>query len=454
MSPNQPAAGHHDPWTSDRPAGVTLAPPVSERDLAENLKHRLVEELQSGLDPATVGQLTEGQVREKLEERAERMYRKYPDLQDVFEREAMIQLVLDEVFGYGPIEPLRREPDASDILINGPRQVYVERRGQLRLSGVTFKDEEHLNKVIRRMVAGTNRQFDRNSPLLDARLPDGSRVNIVGKPPALNGPVVSIRRFGARPLTLEDLLANATAARPVLDFLSASVRAKVNIIISGGTGSGKTTLLNALSRCIPDSERVVTVEDTGELELQQPHVVKLEAVPCDSDDGVAVTMRQLVNNALRMRPDRIIVGECRGAEALEVLQAMNSGHDGGLATIHANTTRDALSRLEMMIALAGTDIPLWVIRKQIAASVNLIVQVSRVPGGRRKVMAVSEITGTEGDTIAMHDVFEYLQTGVDADGVVTGHFRATGIRPKCLKKLAVSGANLAPDMFTARRLEV
>jgi pilus assembly protein CpaF len=434
------------------PTGVPAAP-LSERDLAESLRNRLFDELLAAVDPGKVGALSEDQVRQKLDERAERMYRDYPDLQDVFEREAMIQLVLDEMFGYGPIEPLRREGDTSDILINGPRQVFVERRGQLRLTDVTFRDEEHLTKVIRRMVAGTNRHFDRNSPILDARLPDGSRVNIVGKPPALNGPVVSIRRFGARPLTLEDLLINKTATKTMLDFLTASVRARVNIIISGGTGSGKTTLLNALSRFIPDTERVVTVEDTGELELQQPHVVKLEAVPADPNGEGAVSMRELVRNALRMRPDRIIVGECRGGEALEALQAMNTGHDGGLVTVHANTTRDALTRLEMMIALTGTDIPLWVLRKQIAASVNLVIQVSRVPGGRRKIMAVSEVAGTEGDTIAMHDLFEYVQTGVDADGVVTGHFRATGIRPKCLKKLAMTGATLPAETFIERRLD-
>src|SRR5262245_8653332 len=452
MTPITPQPDPHLPRPVVARAAVP-APPVSEQDVVENLRNRLLDELLAAVDPAKIGPLSEDQVREKLELRAEKLYRDYPDLQDVFEREAMTQLVLDEVFGYGPIEPLRREPETSDILINGPRQVFVERKGLLRLTGVTFRDDEHLMKMIGRMVAGTSRPFDRKSPILDARLPDGSRVNIVGKPPALNGPVVSIRRFGTRPLTLEDLLANKTAPKALLDFLTASVRGRVNIIISGGTGSGKTTLLNALSRYIPATERVVTVEDTGELELQQPHVVKLEAQPADPDGTGEVTMRELVRNALRMRPDRIIVGECRGGEALEVLQAMNTGHDGGMATVHANTTRDALSRLEMMIALTGTDIPLWVLRKQIAAAVTLIVQVSRVPGGRRKIMTVSEIAGTEGDTIAMHDIFEYVQTGVDADGLVTGNFRATGIRPKCLKKLAVAGSSLPSEMFTERRLD-
>ena len=288
--------------------------------------------------------------------------------------------------------------------------------------------------------------------MVDARLPDGSRLNAVLNPPALNGPLVSIRRFGVRPLTVDDLMAKETLTPPMLEFLSACVKARISIIISGGTGSGKTTLLNALSRFIPGHERLVTIEDTAELQLQQPHVAKLEAQPPDLSGEGAVTMRDLLRNALRMRPDRIIVGECRGGEVIEMLQAMNTGHEGSLTTIHANSSREALERVELMVLLEGIDVPVLAIRRLLASSVSLIVQVARLPGGLRKVVAISEISGMEGEMISMHDLFNYVQTGVDERSSVVGYFQATGIRPLCLKRLAIRGAVLPADLFAERRI--
>jgi pilus assembly protein CpaF len=368
-------------------------------------------------------------------------------------RKALVEEVLGEVFGYGPIEDLMHDPDITDILINGPRQVNFEKRGQLQHADVAFRDEGHLMQVVRRMLAGSGRRLDDDCRMVDARLPDGSRVNVVLKPPALNGPLVSIRRFGARPLTVTDLLVNESLTQEMLTFLAACVKARLNMVISGGTGTGKTTLLNALSQFIPASERVVTIEDTAELELQQRHVAKMEAVHADPDGGGAVSVRDLVRNSLRMRPDRIIVGECRGAEALDMLQAMNTGHEGSITTVHANDTRDALARIELMIGLAGVEIPVWAVRKLVASAVHLIVQVARLPGGRRKVATISEITGMEGDVVSMHDLFEFVQKGVDADQAVVGWFRATGLRPRCLTKLQVRGADVTPQLFAERVLQ-
>jgi pilus assembly protein CpaF len=356
------------------------------------------------------------------------------------------------VFGYGPIEGLMRDQEISDILINGPRQVYFEKRGKLQTAEAAFDDEGHLLQVVQRMLAGSNRRLDDKSRMVDARLPDGSRLNVVLKPPALNGPLVSIRRFGARPLTAEDLLANQSLAPEMLDFLAACTKARINTVISGGTGSGKTTLLNSLSRFIPDRERVVTIEDTAELELQQRNVAKLEAVLADPDGEGAVPLRDLVRNALRMRPDRIIVGECRGAEALDMLQAMNTGHEGSMTTVHGNSGRETLARIELMVGLAGTDIPVWAVRRLVASSVQMVVHIGRLPGGGRKVLSISEITGMEGDVISMHELFEFVQTGVDADQVVAGYYRATGIRPKCLNKLQVRGTGVTPQLFAERIL--
>jgi pilus assembly protein CpaF len=308
-------------------------------------------------------------------------------------------------------------------------------------------------QVVQRIVAKMGRRVDETCPMVDARLPDGSRLNAIIKPLALEGPLVSIRRFGAKPLRMEDLIANHSITQEMLDFLSACVEGRINILISGGTGSGKTTLLNGLSSFIPGEERVATIEDAAELQLQQRHVVRMETRPANVEGEGEVTTRELVRNALRMRPDRIIVGECRGSEALDMLQAMNTGHEGSLTTIHANTPRDALGRLEMMVGMAGFDLPIWVIRKQVASAINLVIQSSRLIGGVRKITRISEITGMEGDVLSMHDIFEFKQTGLSEDRVAQGYFSATGIRPACLTKLEASGVPLAAELFERRILK-
>jgi pilus assembly protein CpaF len=433
-------------------AGALSGPVVTENGHA-NLKHRFHQELLSGLSMGKRERLSEQEMRLELGQLAESLSRQYPEFLSLAEQESLIEQVLNEVFGYGPIEDLMRDHEISDILINGPRQLFVEKHGQLQAIDITFRDEKHLIQVIRRMIANSGRRIDEKSPMVDARLANGSRLNAVLKPPALNGPLVSIRRFGVRPLTVEDLLANESLTTEMLDFLSACVKARINMVISGGSGSGKTTLLNALSRYIPHTERVVTVEDTAELELQQSHVAKMEAQPADRNGEGGVSMRELVTNSLRMRPDRIIVGECRESEALEMLQAMNTGHEGSLTTVHANSSREALTRVEVMVGLAGVDIPVWAIRKLVASAVHLVVQVARLPGGKRKVVTISEVTGMEGDVISMQNLFEFVQTGVDDNLVAEGFFRATGMRPNFLKKMHTRGANVPVALFIERRLQ-
>jgi pilus assembly protein CpaF len=417
-----------------------------------NLRNRLHQQLLASLASGRSGRLNEQQMRVELTKLADELVNGSQDRFSSADQSKLIEELLNEVFGYGPIDILMRDHRISDILINGPRQVYKEVKGQLVPTDITFKDENHLVQVLQRMVASTGRRIDEKSPMVDARLPDGSRLNAVLKPPSLNGPLVSIRRFGVRPLAAEDLCANESLTEEMSTFLSACVKCRVNIVVSGGTGSGKTTLLNALSRFIPSTERVITIEDTAELELQQPHVAKMESQPGNLQGDGEVTVRELTRNALRMRPDRIIVGECRGAEALEMLQAMNTGHEGSLTTIHANSARESLSRIELMVGLGGIEIPILTIRKLIASSVQLIIQVSRLPGGSRKIVSISEITGIEGEVISMHDLFVYVQTGIDEKNVVQGYFKANGIRPQCFKKLNARGAALPLDLFSERRL--
>jgi pilus assembly protein CpaF len=400
-----------------------------------------------------VEELSEPELRQQLYHLADALTLDDPEPLDYREREAAVNRVLDELLGYGPIGGLLRENDVSEILINGPSQVFVERRGQLHVSEVTFRDQEHLLQIVGRLISRSGRRLDRTSPMVDARLPDGSRLNAVLQPPALNGPLVSIRRFGVRPLTADDLLANDSLTIEMLDFLAACVKGRINMIFSGGTGSGKTTLLNSLSRFIPSAERVVTIEDTAELELQQPHVAKLESQPPGLDGMGEVTMRDLVRNALRMRPDRIIVGECRGGEAFEMLQAMSTGHEGSMTTIHASNPREAVTRVELIVGLAGMDIPVWAIRKLISSSISLVIQSARLPGGKRKVISISEITGMEGDTVTMHEIFSFVQTGLHANLGAEGYFCATGIRPHFLNKLKTRGASLPNELFIDRRLQ-
>ncbi len=437
---------------NDRNGQAGLARLNEDRFLA--IKRQLHHQLITGMDLSMIGTMNEAELRLEVRHLAEELIRHGSDLLNLSERERLVSEVIDETFGLGPLEPLMRDPTISDILVNGPKVVYVERDGRLEQVNIAFNDDKHLVQIIQRIVGRIGRRVDETCPMVDARLPDGSRVNAIIPPLALDGALLSIRRFGARPLQIHDLKEHKALTQEMIDFLSACVKTRINIIISGGTGSGKTTLLNALSSFIPADERVATIEDAAELRLQQPHVVRMETRPPNIEGEGEVTTRDLVRNALRMRPDRIIVGECRGPEALDMLQAMNTGHDGSMTTIHANDTRDAISRLEMMVGMAGFDLPIWIIRRQIASAIQIVVQVARLPGGVRKIVKISEITGMEGDVISMQDIFGFHQTGVDADRIAQGHFFASGIRPQCLDRLEISGAGLSVSMFERRVLIV
>lgn len=371
-----------------------------------------------------------------------------------FERKQLVVDVYDEMFGFGPLEVLLRDPGISDILVNTYQQTYVERKGRLELTDVTFYDDAHLMKVIEKIVSRVGRRIDESSPMVDARLPDGSRVNAIIPPSAVDGPLVSIRRFAVNPLQVPDLIQLQTLTPPMADLLDALARAKVNILISGGTGSGKTTLLNILSGFIPADERIITIEDAAELQLRQPHVARLETRPPNIEGRGEITQRTLVRNALRMRPDRIILGEVRGAEALDMLAAMNTGHEGSLATIHANTPRDALTRLENMINMAGMSLPPKTMRQQIASAIHVVIQATRLNDGRRKIVSIQELTGMEGEVINMQEIFAFKRTGVDANGNVRGYFNATGVRPKFVERLQAFGINLPDQLYDpARRFE-
>jgi pilus assembly protein CpaF len=437
---------------SDPTSMKGAAPITQERFL--RFKKQLHEQLITGMDLSAIGTMNEEELRVEVRRVAEDLCRQSADLLNLTERERLVNEVLDETFGLGPLEPLMRDPTITDIMINGPKTAYVERKGRLERVNVAFNDNRHLVQIIQRIAGRIGRRVDETSPMVDARLADGSRVNAIIPPLALDGALLSIRRFGARPLLTKDLMANKALTADMIMFLQACIKARVNIIISGGTGSGKTTLLNALSSYISEDERVATIEDAAELRLQQPHVVRMETRPPNIEREGEVTTRDLVRNALRMRPDRIIVGECRGPEALDMLQAMNTGHDGSMTTIHANDTRDAVSRLEMMIGMAGFDLPIWIIRRQIASAVQIIVQVARLTGGVRRVIKVSEITGMEGDVMSMQDLFLFKQTGVDEKRVAQGYFSTTGIRPQLLDRLEISGNSLPVELFERRIINV
>jgi len=355
--------------------------------------------------------------------------------------------IQDDLLGYGPIQPLLDDPSITEVMVNGPKQIYVERKGKIVKTNVTFDDDYHILRIIERIVLPLGRRVDADSPTVDARLPDGSRVNAVVPPVAIDGPNITIRKFGLERLTVEQLIELDSLTRSMADFLRACVLARLNIVISGGTGSGKTTLLNVLSSYVPEDERIITIEDAAELRLDQEHVVRLESKPAGVEGRGMVTIRDLVRNSLRMRPDRIVVGECRGGEALDMLQAMNTGHDGSLTTIHANTPRDALSRLETLTLMAGLDLPLRVVREQIASAVDLIVQQSRMRDGTRKVIAITEVAGMEGDTIVMTDIFKFEQTGVGPDDKVLGDLKPTGIRPMFSPRLEAAGFRLSAELF-------
>ena len=367
------------------------------------------------------------------------------------ERDRLVIEIQHETLGLGPLEPLLQDPDIADILVNGPNQVYIEKHGKLERTEVAFKDDDHLMSVIERIVSKVGRRVDESSPLVDARLPDGSRVNVIIPPLSLDGPVVSIRRFGISPLKMENLIENQSLTEEMARTFGGMIKARLNILVSGGTGAGKTTLLNILSASIPDTERIVTIEDSAELILQQDHVVRLETRPPNIEGKGNVTQRDLVRNALRMRPDRIILGEVRGGEALDMLQAMNTGHDGSISTIHANSPRDALARLETMVLMAGYDLPTRAIREQMSSALDIKLQVARLSDGTRKIVKVSEVTGMEGDVLVMQDIFVYEKQGLTDEGKVKGQFRATGVRPKFLDVIHTAGIHLETDIFAYQK---
>jgi pilus assembly protein CpaF len=435
--------------TSIVPTGIMATGIDTRSSYYQDLKSRIHHELLNRLDLDRLARMrredAEPEIRGLIIGMIERESSATP--LSLFEREALITDVINELFGLGPLEMLLRDPAISDILVNRYNQVYVEREGKLVETDVVFKDDRHLMQIIERIVSSVGRRVDESTPMVDARLADGSRVNAIIPPLALDGPAMSIRRFRTDRLGAEDLVARESWTDPMLEFLRACIACRLNLIVSGGTGAGKTTLLNILSSFIGPTERIVTIEDAAELMLRQRHVVRLETRPANIEGKGSVRARELVVNALRMRPDRIIVGEVRSEEALDMLQAMNTGHDGSLTTIHANSPRDALYRLDTMVAMANLNIPDKAIKQQVASAVNLIVQVSRMADGTRKVTGIAEITGMEGEVITMQDIFVFERTGLGPNGKVTGRFRATGIRPKCTDKIMAAGMHLRSDMF-------
>ena len=435
--PPAPTTGGNRSFLGSLPARESF------REAKYRVQNRLINELDPKLDLAN-----QVEVRQQIEE----LFAKIADEEGLAltraERVRMLEQITDEILGLGPLEPLLRDETLTEVMVNGPQQIYIEREGRLELTNVTFQNDEHVMKVIQRIIAPIGRRIDESSPMVDARLPDGSRVNAIIPPLSLVGPVITIRKFSATPFTVNDLVRFGTATPEMFEFLEACVKARLNIFVSGGTGSGKTTTLNILSSFIPDDERIVTIEDAAELQLRQEHVVTLESRPANIEGKGAIAIRELVRNALRMRPDRIVVGECRSAEALDMLQAMNTGHDGSMSTGHANSPRDMLSRLETMVMMTGMELPLRAIREQIASAVDVIVHQSRMKDGSRRITHITEVQGMEGDVVVMQDIFVFEQTGV-VDGKIQGRLRPTGIRPKFVEKFEVSGIHLPPNTFGA-----
>jgi pilus assembly protein CpaF len=412
----------------------------------QEMKSRLHKTLINRMDLSKLSSLSQEQVHAEVSRLAETVLAQESAPLSASERERLVNDVQHELFGLGPLEPLLSDPTISDILVNSHHTIYIERRGKIEPTTVRFKDDEHLMRVIERIVSSVGRRIDESSPMVDARLQDGSRVNAIIPPLSIDGPVLSIRRFGSEPLRMVALIEKNALTKDIADMLQMCVNARLNVLISGGTGAGKTTLLNALSAFIPENERIVTIEDSAELQLQQPHVVRLETRPPNIEGRGEVTQRDLVKNALRMRPDRIVIGEVRGGEAIDMLQAMNTGHDGSLTTIHANTPRDALARVETMIQMTGMRLSDRAMRQQIASALDLVLQVARMSDGSRRVTSISEITGMEGDVITMQEIFMYERTGVDKQGQVIGRFRPTGVRPRFAEKLKACGLQL-PRVF-------
>jgi pilus assembly protein CpaF len=418
----------------------------------ELLKRHIHTRLVDRLDMNRIGEIDPKMLRNEIRGVVEQLCDTENPLLNRNERQKLVNEILDETFGFGPLELLLKDDKIGDIMINGPKKIYVEKGGRIERSEVTFRDNDHLLQIIDRIVSRVGRRVDETSPMVDARLPDGSRFNAIIPPLALDGAVVTIRMFGSKPLSKDDLLRFKAFTPEMLSLMEGAMKARLNVIISGGTGSGKTTLLNTLSSFIQPDHRVITIEDAAELQLQQDHIVRLETRPPNIEGRGAVTATDLVKNALRMRPDRIIIGECRGAETLDMVQAMNTGHEGSMTTVHANTPRDALSRLETMISMAGLELPIRALRSQFASAIDLIIQASRLQGGPRKVTSISEVLGMEGDTIIMQEIFAFRQIGVGEDGRAHGEFIATGIRPSFMDRLETSGYHLSPELFRQRVL--
>ncbi|MEC7599559.1 MAG: CpaF family protein [Planctomycetota bacterium] len=427
---------------------------VTEQKQAEfeDLKQRIHAKLVDKLDLRSLGDLKGEVLRREIRLVVEHLCDTENALINRSERDRLVDEVLDETFGLGPLELILKDPEVSDILINGPRDIYVERCGKMEKSGVTFRDNNHLMQIIDRIVSKVGRRVDETCPMVDARLEDGSRVNAIIPPLALDGAAMSIRRFGSNPLQLEDLLDFKALTPEMVMFLEGAMKARLNVVISGGTGSGKTTLLNTLSSFIPNTDRIITIEDAAEIQLQQDHVVRLETRPSNIEGKGQISATDLVKNCLRMRPERIIIGECRGPEALDMLQAMNTGHEGSLTTLHANSPRDAISRMETMIMMAGFEMPVKAMRSQISSAVDLIVQANRLQGGPRKVTHITEVVGMEQDTIVMQDIFTYNQDGIDEEGRACGRFVCTGVRPKAMERLEAAGVKLPASIFRERMM--
>ena len=437
---NRSGGGHHEPTK------LSGAPREREDtnfvDIRSRVQNKLIGELDPKLDLSNAA---------KVRQQVEDIFNTILDSENIVltrtERARMFESIAADILGFGPLEILLNDTEISEIMVNGPRHIYVERKGKLTKSDVVFNNDEHVMRVIDRIISPLGRRCDESSPMVDARLPDGSRVNAVIRPISLVGPCLSIRKFKKEGITVEDMIRFGTLSREMAEFLSAAVRARLNIVVSGGTGSGKTTTLNALSSFIPEDERIITVENAAELQLRQDHVVTLESRPPNVEGKGEISIRDLVINCLRMRPERIVVGECRGGEALEMLQAMNTGHDGSMTTLHANTPRDAIARIETMVLMAGMDLPVRAIREQIAAAVNVIVQQSRLKDGTRKITNITEVQGMEGDVVVLQDVFLFEQTGLDERGKIIGQLRPTGIRPKFVEAFESQNIYLPPNIF-------
>ncbi|RMF70893.1 MAG: CpaF family protein [Planctomycetota bacterium] len=459
-SPQQPAAPRKIDVTRKPPAAPAEPPKPKPRDRAADERLRKFHELKSVIHRKLVEQLdmsklnadASKELREQVREVVVALCDEEDTLLNPSERSRLAQEILDETFGLGPLESLLSDPGISDILINGPHQVYIEKGGRLTLTDVRFKDNSHLLHIIDKIVSPLGRRCDEVSPMVDARLKDGSRVNAIIPPLAIDGASVSIRRFGKDKLTWDDYIRFKSCAPEMVSFFEACVKSGLNILIAGGTGSGKTTLLNNLSSFIPSDERIVTIEDAAELQLRQPHVVRLETRPPNLEGKGQITIRDLLVNSLRMRPDRIVVGECRGGETLDMLQAMNTGHEGSMTTVHANNTRDCVQRVETMVMMSGFELPQRAIRQQFASAIDLIVQAARLTGGPRKIISVTEVQGMEGDVVVMQDIFRFEQDGVDSEGKAFGRIVSTGVRPQFMDRLIAHGCDVSPELFTPRDL--